>query len=146
MLLVRYNSVSAMRKSLILLTAVVGFGLLMPMPGSAREDVGASVPTAGLDRAFTIEIKALAEAESMLKTISDAKSAKQVKVKLMHKFSLLRPLLHGTDAQLEALAAAQNKVSAIMWDMMKQPYFESENMQELWTVMTHHFARRSANR
>lgn len=135
-----------MRKSLILLTAVVGFGLLMPMPGSAREDAEASVPTAGLDRAFTIEIKALAEAETMLKTISDAKSAKQVKTKLMHKFSLLRPLLHGTDAQLEALAAAQNKVSAIMWDMMKQPYFESENMQELWTVMTHHFARRSANR
>ena len=49
-----------------------------------------------------------------------------------------------TKAQLEALARAQNKVSDIMWEMMKQPYFESENMQELWTVMTHHYARRSA--
>ena len=104
------------------------------------------VSTAGLDRAYTAEIKALAEAESMLKTISDAKSAKTVKAKLMHKFSLLRPLLHGNDAQLEALARAQNKVSDIMWEMMKQPYFESENMQELWTVMTHHFSRRSAGR
>lgn len=101
---------------------------------------------AGLDRPFMQEIKALGEAETMLKTISDAKSAKTVKVKLMHKFSMLRPLLHGTDAQLEALARAQNKVSAIMWEMKKQPYFESENMQELWTVMTHHFSRRSANR
>ena len=64
----------------------------------------------------------------------------------MNKFAYLRPLLHGTNAQLEELARAQNKVSAVMWEMMKQPYFESENMQELWTVMTHHFARRSANR
>lgn len=82
----------------------------------------------------------------MLQTISDAKSAKAVKKKLMSKFSNMRPLLGGTDAQLEELAVAQNKVSAIMWEMMKQPYFELENMQELWTVMTHHFARRAANR
>lgn len=82
----------------------------------------------------------------MLKTVSDAKSAKEVKKKLMSRFSQLKPLLHGTDNELEELARAQNKVSAIMWEMMKQPYFESENMQELWTVMTHHFARRSAGR
>lgn len=132
-----YTTISAMRKLFILLTAAVwGFSPL------AADDA----PMAGLDRAYTAEIKALTEAETMLKTVSDAKTAKQVKVKLMHKFSLLRPLLHGNDAQLEALARAQNKVSDIMWEMMKQPYFEEENMQELWTVMTHHFARRSANR
>ena len=129
---------------LILAVAVLGGAVLAPAPLYAKEEV--EVSTAGLDRAYTAEIKALAEAESMLKTISDAKSAKTVKAKLMHKFSLLRPLLHGNDAQLEALARAQNKVSDIMWEMMKQPYFEEENMQELWTVMTHHFSRRSANR
>ncbi len=134
-----------MRNSfLILAVAVLGCAVLAPASLFAKDEV--EISTAGLDRAYTAEIKALAEAESMLKTVSDAKSAKAVKVKLMHKFSLLRPLLHGNDAQLEALAVAQNKVSAIMWEMMKQPYFEEENMQELWTVMTHHFSRRSANR
>jgi exodeoxyribonuclease VII small subunit len=90
------------------------------------------------------EIKALTEAETMLKTISDAKSAKAVKTKLMHKFSLLRPIQGGTEAQLLELARAQNRVSAVMWDLKKEPYFESGGLQELWTVMTHHYARRSA--
>ncbi len=139
----RTYPIIAMHRLLLLLAAIAGLSLLAPAPLSARDDDPAM---AGLDRPFMQEIKALGEAETMLKTISDARSAKTVKVKLMHKFSMLRPLLHGTDAQLEALARAQNKVSAIMWEMKKQPYFESENMQELWTVMTHHFARRSANR
>lgn len=122
--------------------ALLGFSLLVPVPASAKGEEKAGY--AGLDRAFTQEIKALTEAETMLKTITDERSARTVKAKLMHKFSLLKPILHGNDAQLEALAKAQNKVSDIMWEMMKQPYFESENMQELWTVMTHHFSRRSA--
>ena len=143
-----------MRKLFHLLFALMGLALLAPAPVFADDeeeaDKRSSKPLnrgaeAALSRAFAQEIKALTEAESMLKTISDAKSAKDVKKKLMQKFSLLRPLLNGSDAQLEELAVAQNRVSAIMWEMMKQPYFETENMQELWTVMTHHFARRSAN-
>ena len=131
-----------MRKLLILCSAI-GLAVLAPAPLCAKND---NAPTANLDRAFKAEIAALTEAETMLKTISDEKSAKMVKAKLMHKFSLLRPILHGTVAQLEELARAQNRVSAIMWEMTKQPYFETQNMQELWTVMTHHFSRRSANR
>lgn len=143
-----------MRKLFFMLFALVGLALLAPAPVFAADDEDtddrSSKPVsrgaeAALSRAFAQEIKALTEAESMLKTISDAKSAKEVKKKLMQKFSLLRPLLNGSNAQLEELAVAQNRVSAIMWEMMKQPYFETENMQELWTVMTHHFARRSAN-
>ena len=121
--------------------------LLTPAPVSAKDEEESADPNtiaAVADRGFANELKALAEAETMLKTVNDAKSAKEVKKKLMRKFSYLRPLLNGTDPQLEALAAAQNKVSAIMWEMMKEPYFESEGMQELWTVITHHFARRSA--
>lgn len=134
-----------MRHFLLFFSAAVGLALVTPSPLSAKDDEDFS-PSAKLDKPFTEEIKALTEAETMLKTVSDAKSAKEVKKKLMNKFAYLRPLLHGTNAQLEELARAQNKVSAVMWEMMKQPYFESENMQELWTVMTHHFARRSANR
>ena len=132
-----------MLRFLLLLTVTMGLGLVVPAPLSAKEDdsIAASV---SMDKGFTNELKALAEAETMLKTVNDAKSAKEVKKKLMRKFSYLRPLLNGTDPQLEALAVAQNKVSAIMWEMMKEPYFESEGMQELWTVITHHFARRSA--
>ena len=131
-----------MRTLLLLVSAFLGLAVLTPAPVSAKDEPS----YAGLDRAYTQEIKALTEAETMLKTITDERSAKTVKAKLMHKFSLLRPILHGNEAQLEALAKAQNRVSDIMWEMKKHPYFESENMQELWTVMTHHFARRSSGR
>ena len=134
----------AMRRILLPAVAALGLAVLAPAPAVAKGDDAAAY--AGLDAAYTREIKALAEAETMLKTVTDTRSAKSVKPKLMHKFSLLKPLLHGYDAQLEALAKAQNRVSAIMWETMKQPYFEEENMQELWTVMTHHFSRRSSTR
>lgn len=143
-----------MRKLLVLFSLVIGLSLLAPSPVFAKDDDEDEdrrskkekiAPKSTLDRAFVSEIAALTEAETMLKTISDAKSAKTVKTKLMHKFSLLRPLLGGTDAQLEELARAQNRVSAVMWELKKEPYFEEEKLQELWTVMTHHFARRSAN-
>ena len=142
-----------MRKLFLMLFALMGLALLAPVPVFAADDdederpskSARSGPQSSLDRAFTQEIKALTEAETMLKTISDAKSAKEVKKKLMTKFSNLRPLLGGTNAQLEELAVAQNRVSAVMWSLLKEPYFESENLQELWTVMTHHFSRRSAN-
>lgn len=133
-----------MRRIQLLAAAAFGLAVLAPVSVSAKGDDNAAF--ASLDQPYIKEIKALTEAETMLKTVTDAKSAKSVKAKLMHKFSLLKPLLHGNDAQLEALARAQNKVSAIMWEMMKQPYFEEENMQELWTVMTHHFSRRAAGR
>lgn len=133
-----------MRQFFLLLSVAMGMFLLAPAPVYAQKPRTAN--QAGLDRAFKAEITALTEAETMLKTISDAKSAKNVKSKLMHKFSLLRPILGGSDAQLEELARAQNRVSAVMWSLMKEPYFEEENLQELWTVITHHFARRSANR
>ncbi|MBE6416152.1 MAG: hypothetical protein E7032_06420 [Akkermansiaceae bacterium] len=144
-----------MRKLLVLFSLVIGLSLLAPSPVFAKDEEDEeedrrsrkekTVPKSTLDRAFVTEITALTEAETMLKTISDAKSAKTVKAKLMHKFSLLRPLVGGTDAQLEELARAQNRVSAVMWELKKEPYFEEEKLQELWTVMTHHFARRSAN-
>ena len=144
-----------MRKLLVLFSLVIGLSLLAPSPVFAKDEEDEeedrrsrkekTIPKSTLDRAFVSEITALTEAETMLKTISDAKSAKTVKAKLMHKFSLLRPLVGGTDAQLEELARAQNRVSAVMWELKKEPYFEEEKLQELWTVMTHHFARRSAN-
>ncbi len=144
-----------MRKLLVLFSLVIGLSLLAPSPVFAKDEEDEeedhrskkekTIPKSTLDRAFVSEITALTEAETMLKTISDAKSAKTVKTKLMHKFSLLRPLVGGTDAQLEELARAQNRVSAVMWELKKEPYFEEEKLQELWTVMTHHFARRSAN-
>lgn len=142
-----------MRNLFFLLVAAVGVAVVAPAPVYARNDDDddddkktkkAPVHQANLTRAFASEIKALTEAETMLKTISDEKSAKAVKVKLMHKFSLLRPINGGTEAQLLELARAQNRVSAVMWDLKKEPYFETAELQQLWTVMTHHYARRSA--
>lgn len=143
-------NISSMRNFFFLLVAAVGVAVLAPVPVSAKDDdektSRKTAPQANLSREYKAEIAALAEAETMLKTISDAKSARAVKSRLMYKFSVLRPILNGTEAQMEELARAQNRVSAIMWDMMKEPYFESENLQQLWTLMTHHFARRSADR
>lgn len=137
-----------MRNFFFLLLAAVGVAAVSFSPAAARDDedkpAKVTPAQANLGRAFTAEIKALAEAETMLKTISDARSAKAVKTKLMHKFSLLRPINGGTEAQLLELARAQNRVSAVMWDLKKEPYFETEGLQQLWTVMTHHYARRSA--
>ena len=138
-----------MRNLFFLLVAEVGVAVVAPAPAYARDDdddkpTKAPVNQANLSRAFISEIKALTEAETMLKTISDEKSAKAVKVKLMHKFSLLRPINGGTEEQLMELARAQNRVSAVMWDLKKEPYFETADLQQLWTVMTHHYARRSA--
>lgn len=138
-----------MRNLFFLLIAAVGVAVVAPAPAYARDDdddkpTKAPVNQANLSRAFISEIKALTEAETMLKTISDEKSAKSVKVKLMHKFSLLRPINGGTEEQLMELARAQNRVSAVMWDLKKEPYFETADLQQLWTVMTHHYARRSA--
>lgn len=138
-----------MRNLFFLLVAAVGVAVVAPAPAYARDDdddkpTKAPVNQANLSRAFISEIKALTEAETMLKTISDEKSAKAVKVKLMHKFSLLRPINGGTEEQLMELARAQNRVSAVMWDLKKEPYFETADLQQLWTVMTHHYARRSA--
>ena len=138
-----------MRNLFFLLVAAVGVAVVAPAPAYARDDdddkpTKAPVNQANLSRAFISEIKALTEAETMLKTISDEKSAKAVKVKLMHKFSLLRPINGGTEEQLMELACAQNRVSAVMWDLKKEPYFETADLQQLWTVMTHHYARRSA--
>ena len=154
-ILALYFTDMTMRKYLCSLLLLTGMTLLMPAPALAKDEEDNDkkrnakkekfVPKANLAPAYKAEIAALTEAETMLKTISDAQSAKNVKAKLMHKFSLLRPIVGGTEAQMEELAAAQNRVSAVMWDLMKEPYFEEVNLQELWTVMTHHFARRSAN-
>lgn len=139
-----------MRQFLLLFPLVVGMLMLTPAPAFAKGDDGGSrkektAPKSSLDRVFAAEIAALTEAETMLKTISDEKSAKAVKTRLMNKFSILRPILGGTEAQLEELARAQNRVSAVMWELKKKDFFEEVNLQELWTVMTHHFSRRSAS-
>ena len=142
-------NISAMRNFFFLLVAAVGVAVLAPAPVFAKDDEKSgkgAAPQVSLSREMKAELAALLEAETMLKTISDAKSARNVKNRLMYKFSVLRPILNGTEPQLEELARAQNRVSAVMWDLMKEPYFESEDLQQLWTVITHHFARRSADR
>ena len=85
-----YMKFSAMRNLFFLLVAAVGVAVVAPAPVYARNDddddkksAKAPVHQANLTRAFASEIKALTEAETMLKTISDEKSAKAVKVKMI---------------------------------------------------------------
>lgn len=90
------------------------------------------------------EITALSQVEAALRTVTDATVAKKVVEDYSKVFTKLPPLLRGTEAELQQLAAAQNRVSAQMWVLKKQPFFEEAGLQGLWTLITDPFSRRRA--
>lgn len=90
------------------------------------------------------ELLALDEAAALLAEVNNEKSAKEASRKIERLFHNLPPLLGGSGRELDLLATAQNRVSAQMWRMIKEPYFETMKLQELWTLMTDPFSRPSA--
>ncbi len=92
------------------------------------------------------EMAALGEAAAMLADVKDEASATAVSEKICKKFANLPPLLGGSDAELELLAKAQNKVNDQMERLMSAEYFVSSGLQEAWTLMTDQFSRRSAQK
>lgn len=100
----------------------------------------------GLANVINKEMEALVQGADLLRQVDDEKSAKEVSKKLKQMFSPLPPIMNGNVAQLEALSVAQNKINLQMEALKNEPYFISSGLQEAWTIITHPFARRSAQR
>ena len=88
------------------------------------------------------ELIALDEAADLLAEVKDDKSAKEACSKINRLFRNLPPLLGGGTRELDLLAKAQNRVSAQMWRLKNEPFFEKYNMQQSWTIMTDQFSRK----
>lgn len=87
------------------------------------------------------ELKALQEAAVIMETVQDEVSAKKAAGKLCQMFRTLPPPINGEQQMLELWARAQNRVSAHMWRLVKEPYFVSSGLQEAWTLITDPFSR-----
>ncbi len=113
-----------------------------PKRPTAREKIDAQRNKGAIGK----EMAALGEAATMLAGVKDEAGAKEVAEKLCKKFAAMPPVLGGTDAELEMLAKAQNKVNDQMERLMSSEYFVPAGLQEAWTLMTDHFSRRSAQK
>ncbi len=95
---------------------------------------------------FGKEMAALGEAATMLSKVKDEAAAREAAEKICKKFAALPPILNGSDAELEMLAKAQNRVNDQMERLMSTAYFVPSGLQDAWTLMTDPFSRRSAQK
>ncbi len=116
---------------------------LLACPSEAQQDDGSldsqiqSVRNSQLKR----ELQALQEAAVLMETVQDEETAKKAAAKLRQLFRTLPPPIKGEQKELEIWARAQNRVSAHMWRLLKEPYFVSSGLQEAWTLITDPFSR-----
>lgn len=144
----------------ILRVAVLSLGLLVAVPPVARADrdddkkekparrggkqtTGAAV----VERLYTKEIEKLAEAEPIVDSAQDEKSAKDAAKQLIKMFDPMPVLMDGNETQLDKLARAQNRINLKMEKIKKEPWFVPSGMQEAWGLITvHSFRRRASNK
>lgn len=102
---------------------------------------------ASIERQYTHEMEKLAEAEPIVDSAKDEKSAKEAAKQLIKMFDPLPVLMGGNEIQLDKLARAQNKINIRMEKIKKEPWFVSSGMQEAWGLITvHSFRRRASNK
>ena len=140
--------------------AVLSLGLLVAVPSVARADKDDDKKEktarrggrhtsneAVVERLYAKEIEKLAEAEPIVDSATDEKSAKDAAKQLIKMFDPMPVLMGGNDVQLDKLARAQNKINLKMEKIKKQPWFVSSGMQEAWGLITvHSFRRRASNK
>ncbi len=90
---------------------------------------------------FTHEFAALEEAVTLLQGVKDEKGAKDAAVKLRSTFSKLPAPVKGSEAELLQWARLQNRVSTEMWRLKKEPFWETQKLQEIWTLISDPFSR-----
>lgn len=95
---------------------------------------------------YTREFQALKEAQALLAEVNDEKSAQNAVKKIKALFGPLPIPLKGTDQEIEMWSREQNKVSAQMNRLRKEPWFESSGLQEAWTLVSDPFSRRRAQK
>lgn len=92
------------------------------------------------------ELKALDKAAAVLDKVQDERSAKSACLRIRKFFNNLPPMLSLNMQELELLSKAQNLVNRKMWILLNEPYFETTDLQEVWTLMTDPFSRPVASR
>lgn len=102
---------------------------------------------ASIERQYAKEMEKLAEAEPIVDSAKDEKSAKEAAKQLIKMFDPLPVLMGGNEIQLDKLARAQNKINIRMEKIKKEPWFVSSGMQDAWGLITvHSFRRRASNK
>lgn len=144
----------------ILRVAVLFLGLMTAVPSVARADGdddqkekttrrGGKQPTgaAVVERLYNKELEKLAEAEPIVDSAQDEKSAREAARQLIKMFDPMPVLMDGNEILLDKLARAQNRINLKMEKIKKQPWFVPSGMQEAWGLITvHSFRRRASNR
>ena len=132
-------------RSLLIALAISTVGLVSP--ANAQAPAPAAVPSQ-VDKVqnpvLKKEVKALEEAAALMEAVSDEESAKKAAIKIRNLFRSLPPPTSGSQADLEIWARAQNRFSAQMWRIIKEPYFQSQKMQEIWTLVTDPYSRKGS--
>ncbi len=90
---------------------------------------------------FTREFAALEEAAALLEEVKDEGGAKAAAAKLRATFSKLPAPVKGSEAELMQWARLQNRVSTEMWRLKKEPFWETQGLQEIWTLISDPFSR-----
>ena len=106
--------------------------------------VGTSQADKVQDSTLKKEVKALEEAAALMEAVNDEESAKKAVPKVRSLFRLLPPPTDGSQADIEIWARAQNRFSAQMWRLIKEPYFQTQKLQELWTLVTDPYSRKGS--
>lgn len=122
-----------LRQFVVVVLCLVGGMILAPLH--------AAPSGAGTTDDFTREFAALEEAASMLQGVRDEEGAKAAVAKLRSTFSRLPAPVKGSEADLMQWARLQNRVSAEMWRLKKEPFWETQKLQELWTLISDPFSR-----
>lgn len=131
-------------KRLLTIAMSAALSLQLPMGVALAAATLAGTQAQALSSQYAKEIETLEKAGPILDSVTDESTAKSAATKLRQMFNGLPVLSKATSAEMEALAAAQNKISERMFKLKDQPYFESSGLQEAWTLMTDHFSRRRA--
>lgn len=152
-----------MKHLLTLLALAFCVSLAVPTPAYAKTDDDAAADAKGNKRAprnarqekaapntsalgdFAKEFPALKEAELLLDTVADEKTAQSAAKKLLHDFTILPVPMGGNNAQLEEYARAVNRVNLKMEKLKGEPWFVSSGLQAAWTLITVPSTRRTAS-
>lgn len=125
----------------LLIALVIGTVSLLGAANAQAPAAVASQVDKVQNSALKKEVKALEEASALMEAVNDEESAKKAAGKIRNLFRMLPPPTGGSEADIEIWASSQNRFSAQMWRLIKEPYFKTQNLQEVWTLVTDPYSR-----
>ncbi len=128
-------------RPLFIALSLAALALTAPASGQSSA-AGTSQAAQVQDPVLKKEVKALEQATQLMEAVNDEESAKRAATRIRNLFRLLPPPVGGSQADILIWSRAQNRFSAQMWRIMKEPYFQSQKMQEVWTFVTDPYSRK----